>query len=590
MSAGVVFILVLMLVVMVLFVTEAVSFDLTALLIMGMLLASGVLTVKEALSGLSDRATVTIAAIFVLSGGLYRSGALEGVAGGLARLGRRSEWLAVASLMAVTVVCSAFFNNTAVVVILIPVLFKVSREARISPSKLLMPLSFAAMLGGVCTLVGTSTNVLVSSIAREHGQPAFSMFEFAPLGALFVALGLGYMLLVGLRLVPARRSWGDLAQQYEVSKFLTDIAVGPDSPFIGKSAGEAKLPSDLELLEVYRKGGRLAGWGRAGVLQEGDVLRVRGSAEEIGRLMQRQLVTIKPSSESFDVDFESATTALVEVVIAPEWTPVAQRVRELNFLHRFGAVVLAIRHGGVLRGRDLGRYRLSAGDSLLLWMEADRVAEVRRARGLLVVSQVSHPQQRRRKIPLALGIFGGAIAVAALGVAPIVVTAVVGALLMLLTHCLSSEEAYESIEWPIVFLLAGMLPLGIAMEKTGTARLLADGLLAVLGPMGPRAVLAGLFLVTMLLTNLITHPAAAAMLAPIALQAAAELQVSPRPLLMAVTYAASLSFLTPVGYQTNTLVYSAGNFRFSDFPRVGAPLSLLLWGGAVLAIPMLWPF
>ena len=366
MTGEMVFIVALMVAVTVLFVTEWVSFDIVALLIMGALMVAGVLTVKEGLSGLSDGATVSVAALFVLSGGLYRTGALEQVTAGLSRLGRRSQWLVVGTMMAGVVVLSALFHATPVVVIFIPVLFSLARQVKISPSKLLIPLSFAAQLGGTCTLIGHATNLLVSSFAQEHGQPAFGMFELSEAGLLFSAVGVAYMLLVGVRLVPARRSPADLSEEFEVSKFLTDITLGPESELIGRRVAEAKLPKDLELLEVFRRDGLRPAQGRRSVLQEGDVLRVRGSAEELSKLLDRHFVSIKPSKESFDVDFKSGATALVEVVISPEWGPLRQRLSDVDFLERFGAVVLAIRHGGVLRERDLGEYRLSAGDSLLL--------------------------------------------------------------------------------------------------------------------------------------------------------------------------------------------------------------------------------
>ncbi|MFO7955633.1 MAG: SLC13 family permease [Candidatus Brocadiia bacterium] len=592
MSTDVLIVFALLVVATVLFTTERFSFDVVAVIIMGTLMLTGILDVKEGLSGFSNRATITIAAMFVVSEGVRRTGALSAVSDFLSRLGQRSYWLGLAVMMGVVSVCSAFINNTAAVAIFIPVVVGIAQEMEVSPSKLLMPLSFAAMLGGVCTLVGTSTNLLVDSIAQDYGQSAFGMFEFAPLGLMMMAVGFAYTFLVGHRLIPARRSGASLTGDYEMREFLTDVVVQPESDHVGSTLDESTLTQDLDLdvLEVFRKDGNVSADGDHSIVRKGDVLRVRGSAREIARLMEREDVLLKPRAEWVDGDLEMGDSVLVEAVIAPEFGPGSRKVRAVDFYNRFGAVVLALRRGGRLEQEELGEVRLAAGDAVLLSVPRDRVNELKRSRAFVIASEIGLPTYRRGRMPLALAVLAGVVGAAALGVVPIVVSAVVGAAVLVVSGCVTNEEAYEAINWQVILLLAGVLPLGIAMRKTGAAQMMANLVVNLLGEIGPRAVLGGFFFLTLALTNIISNQATAALLAPIVMQAAGAMGVSARPFLMAVTYAASLSFMTPIGYQTNTLIYGAGQYKFTDFTRVGTPLDLLLWMLAIVAIPVIWPF
>ncbi|MGD2115036.1 MAG: SLC13 family permease [Acidobacteriota bacterium] len=577
----------------VLFVSERVSFDVTGLIVLCTLMATGVLSPAQGLSGLSNAATVTIAAMFVLAEGVRRTGALALVSRWFAHLGGRSPRLGMGLMMGAVAVISAFVNNTAAIAIFIPVVISVAHDMRMSPSKLLMPISFASMFGGVCTLIGTSTNILVGSIAEDHGLEPFGMFELTPLGMILLAAGLLYLFTLGVRLIPPRRTETEMAAGFSLNEYLTDVVIEPGFAQVGSRLEDLDLTGDLDLdvVQVFKGRGREAVQ-RSGhaVLRPGDVLRVRGSAREIDKLVRREDVSLRPAKEWIDADFERGGDTLLEAVIAPDSPLQGKTIRSVDFLGRFGAVLLAIRHHGELQQEDLGERRLSGGDSILLALDAERVRDVERDRSFVLVSRVGLPRTRRGRLPLALTILGGVVATVGLGLAPVVVAAICGAVLMILTGCLTGEEAYQAINWKVILLLAGVIPLGLAMDETGAAEMLAGWVVSVLGEWGPRAVLSGFFLLTVLLTSMVSNQATAALLAPVAIQAAEALGVAPRPFLMAVTFAASLSFMTPVGYQTNTLIYGPGQYRFTDFTRVGAPLNLILWVLATLLIPWFWGF
>lgn len=576
----------------ILFATDRLPADLVAMLVMISLLLTGVVTPEEGVAGFSNPATVTVAAMFVLSTALFKTGALNFVGRTLLTIGRRSQWLSLALVMLGIGAISAFVNNTAAVAIFMPVVIAFSRSVKVSPSKLLMPLSFASMFGGVCTLIGTSTNLLVSSIAQQQGQPPFSMFEMSPLGIIFFGIGFVYMFVVGVRLIPDRRTEQDLADEYGMGEYLVDIILNEDAASVGTKLGESPIVKelDIEVLDLVRSGSRIARPSPNLVLQAGDQLRARTSLERIAEMQERQGVTLVPKTK-WNTDGGSAhKLSLVEVVIAPFSTLEGRSLRGVQFAERFGAIVLAIRHRGRLVHRNLHDMRLGAGDALLLEIPEDRIDLIRRDKNFVIVSEPELPRYRKNKILPAVLIMTGVVAFATLGGKPILVTAIAGAALMVLTRCITLEEAYRAVEWKVIFLLAGVLTLGTALQKSGAADMLSSFLVDSLGVLGPFAVLAGFYLITSLLTEAMSNNATAVLLAPVAIATAEAMQISPRPLLMAVAFAASSSFMTPVGYQTNALIFGPGNYRFVDFVKVGTPLNIMFWIVATLMIPVFWPF
>ncbi len=592
MTLEIAIVLALIVVALILFMLERIGVDVAALIIMAFLLLSGIVTPREGLAGFSNPATVTIGAMFVLSEGLTRTGALTRVGQRLTALGRKNYWLALATLMITVGVVSAFINNTAAVAIFLPIVINMSRRIGVSASKMLIPMSFASMFGGVCTLIGTSTNILVDSIAQDAGLEPFGVFEFAPLGLIFFVTGFAYLYYIGTSLIPVRRAVGDLTETFRMKNYLTDVILLPNSASIGEPLDETGLVRnlDLDILQVFRSDEREPDVEGRRILEPHDVIRIRGRASEINKLTRREDVALLPSTRWKDPDLEVGADMLVEAVIAPNSALVGKQIGSINFPEQYGATVLAIRHHGELQRESLPNRRLSGGDELLLKIHRERVAQLRQNPAFIIVSQIETSILRKEKIPTALGIIAGVVGLAAFGIFPIVVSAVAGVVVMILTGCITTEEAYDAIQWEIIFLLAGVLSLGTAMDTSGAAALLSQSVLDAFAAMGPRAMLGGLFMLTMLLTNIISNAAAAALLAPVALEIAGFMEVDPRPFLMGVTYAASLSFMTPVGYQTNTLIYGPGQYKFTDFTKVGTPLNVLFWIIGTLLIPVFWPF
>ncbi|MEO2054333.1 MAG: SLC13 family permease [Nitrospira sp.] len=592
MTAEMFFVLALAATAVILFVAEIFPVDLVALMVMSTLLVSRIISPEEGISGFSNMATVTVGAMFVLSAGLYKTGALNFIGVHLVRVGKRNFWVALITMMLTIGGISAFVNNTAAVAIFMPIVLSVARDIKVSPSKLLMPLSFAAMFGGVCTLIGTSTNILVDSIAIRHGLPPFGMFEFSRLGLIIFGAGVLYMMMIGVRLIPSTRASGDLTEEFGMGDYLTEIIILPKAKSIGLSLGSSPLIQDLDIdvLEVFRVGRRLLLPAPGIILQEYDILRVRCNVEKIQALQEREGITIKSGIEWRDADLESTQAVLVEAVVAPNSMLEGKTLKTIRFRHRFGATALAIRHRGDVMHEKLETTTLRAGDALLIEVKHDHMDQLKQHPAFVFISEVDLPEFRKRKIIPALIIIISVVTTAAIGLFPIVVSAVVGSVLLVLTGSITLEEAYEAIEWKVIFLLAGVLTLGIALEKTGAALLLSNVLISGVGQWGPTALLSAIFFLTMMLTNVMSNNATAALLAPIAIVTAESVGLSPRPFLMAVMFAASLSFMSPVGYQTNTLIYGPGQYRYSDFVRVGTPLNMLFWVLSTWLIPVFWPF
>ena len=575
----------------VLFVTEKFSTDIVAILVMIVLLVFRVLTPAEGLAGFANTATVTVGAMFVLSAGMFRSGAVNFVGKALGRLARHSSRLMLFVLMVGVGVLSSFLNNTAAVAILIPVVIVVARRAKTSPSKLLMPLSYASMFGGMCTVLGTSTNILASSIAEQAGLGAFSMFEFTKLGIIFFAVGVAYMMTLGRRLVPDHRGQGDLTTSFGLGDYLTDLVLQTESRSVGHSLASAPLVKELniDVLQILRGEDTLRPTPET-ILREGDVLRIQGDLRTINELKGRAGVTFGMSMKWQDEHLQSTDTRLVEAVVGPSSPLAGKSLTESRLRENYGASVLAIRQHGTLRQGQFENITLMPGDALLIDVPNDQIEHLTQQRVFLVVSRAGIPRFDWRKASKAVAIVIAVVVVAATGLLPIVAAAATGALMMVLSGCVSTEEAYGAIEWNVLFLLAGMLSLGAAMEKTGASTMLADGMIDSVGGLGPLALLAAFFGATMLLTEVMSNNATVALLLPIAITTAQAIDVDPRAFMFAVVFAASSSFMTPVGYQTNTMIYGPGQYRFKDFARVGAPLNLIFWALGTLLIPWFWPF
>ena len=593
MSITIILVFIIILCAVILFATEKISVDLVAITVMAALIVLGIISPIEAISGFSNQATVTVAAMFIISAGLFKTGAVNYLGKVASDIFKRSYWLGLISMMFAVAFFSAFINNTPVVAIFIPILLGVAKDLKRSTAKLLMPLSFASMFGGVCTLIGSSTNILVSSIAEELNQPAFSMFEFAPLGLIMFVIGTVYMLTVGIRLIPDRRGEGDLIEEFDLREYITEIVLLKNSHSVGKAIKDAPLVKDIDItiIDIQRGEDFTAVPTPDFILEEGDVLRVRCDLEKLYKIRDLEGVLFKPQYKWRESDFETDEVNLVEVVIAPNTEFAGSTLEKSDFRERFGATVLAIRHRGRLVREKLSDTKLDAGDALLLEVKTNSYKQLKRNKSFVIISEIEHFVYRTAKLIPALLIVLGVILTATFNILPIVGSAVVGAVLLILIGSLTMEEAYQAIEWRIIFLLAGILTLGIALEKTGGAELISNVVLSnVAAWFGLIALVSVFYLMTSLLTELMSNNATGALLAPIAIATANSLGVSPRPFLIAVMFAASASFMTPVGYQTNTLIYGPGKYKFADFLRVGTPLNIIFWLTATFLIPVFWSF
>ena len=581
---------------MVLFATEKLRVDLVALLIMTTLMLIGVfrpgfLSVQEAIAGFSNKATITIAAMFILTAGLVKTGSISMLSQRLIGLGGSSERRIFLVLMLSAGVASAFINNTAAVAVFIPIALSVSRQFKISPTRLLLPLSFISIVGGTCTLIGTSTNILVSAMSADAGVGAFKMFELTKLGLVFFVVGLIFLLVFAHRILPDRAQARDLTSKYKVGEFFTIVVVDKKSSLVLRTPAESRINQryDVTILEIIRGGERLWTGLRDVKLQEGDELLVRGSIHDILEMGSIEGLTIRSQLKYADPELTRDDVMLAEAIIAPSAPLIGRSLKEADFRHQHGVFALAIRkHGETLRER-IGNVRLAAGDTLLIQGRRDFVEKLAADPSFLMLQEVQLPQVRKQKAPIALVIVALAIGLAAFEVLPILVSAIAGCLAMILSGCLKPQEAYESIDWFVIFLLAGVIPLGLAMENTGTAELIATGILRVTESLGDTAIVAVFYLLSTVFASIMSHNAAAILLVPIGVASAHKLGLDPFPILMAITFAASSAMSTPFGYHTNLMVYGPGNYRFADFLKVGIPLNLIFWLLSSLLIPVIWP-
>jgi di/tricarboxylate transporter len=594
----------------VLFATEWIRVDVTAVLVLLALALTGLVNPQEAFSGFSNPAVVTVAAMFVLGASLNQTGVTQALGRQLFRVTGDRETYLIMGVMVTVGTMSAFMNNIGATAILFPAVMGIARQARIAPSKLLMPLSFGSLMGGLITLIGTPPNLLVSTALEQHGFAGFKVFDFLPTGLPILLVGIAFMATLGRFLLPVRLSAeagiGDFIRTY-----LTELVILPESPLIGRTLEESRLGRDFDIavLGIIRKYPAPAGTPHEGpgepptvrqirilsplpheMLREGDHLLVEAHVEKIMEMRRTRGVQIKAELKAKTATITSDDIGLLEVVISPQSWIVGRTLKEIDFRNRFQVTALGIyRHGEMLHDK-LGRIPIKAGDVLLVQGARDSLRRLRDERHFLVLEEVEVEGMRTDRATLAIGIMAVAIACAGTGLLHISVAGAMAAVLMVLTRCITMVEAYRAIDWKAVFLIAGMLPLAIAMERTGTALWLSGLAVGSLSPFGPDGVMAGFFLCTMLLTQVMSNAACAVLVAPIAISAAGTLGLSPYPFAMTVAIAASCSFITPVSHQANVLVYGPANYRFTDYARVGGPLVLIIFVLTLFLVPAIWPF
>ncbi|WP_313693319.1 SLC13 family permease [Halorarum halobium] len=586
---------------LVLFVTEPVPVDITALGLLVALLLTGpvstalanagllagpveLVTVEQGLSGFANAATLTVLAMFVLSEGVRRTGIIQRLGGFISRLTQGDETKQLGATIGLVGPVSGIINNTAAVAVLLPMVTDLAERGRTSPSKLLLPLSYASMVGGTLTLIGTSTNILASDLYSRLAPAAvareFRMFEFLPLGAVLLVIGSVYLLTVGRWLTPARiEPRADLTEEFEMADYLTEVVVRPDSPLVGQRVEGAleDTPFDVDLVQLIRDERVFLEPLGQKEIQPGDVFAVRTDRATLVELLDVEGLDLVPEATVDEDELEAAEGPknLVEVVIAPGSSLVGDSLATASFRQRYDATVLALRRGRELIRQRMDEVPLRVGDTLLVQASVESLERLDANRNFIVAQEIEQHDYRESRTSVAVGIVGAVVALAALGVMPIVVSALAGALAMVVTGCLRPPEVYDAVQWDVIFLLAGVIPLGIALESSGAASLLADAVVAA-GDVLPPLVLLGVFyVVTALLTNVISNNASVVLMIPVAIEAAGTLGANPLAFAMAVTFAASTAFMTPVGYQTNLFVYGPGGYRFSDYVRVGGPLQAI---------------
>lgn len=574
----------------ILFASEKLRVDIIALLVLITLALTGLVSGAEIFAGFANPAVITVWAVYIVSGGLFRTGVADFLGERIGRLAGNSEPRLIAIIMLACGTMSAFMNNIGAVAMLLPAVVGISRQTKIPLTRLLIPMSFSSLMGGNMTLIGTPPNVLASSILAERGLTTFRFFDFTPMGIIVFGSGILFMVLIGRHLLPQRQPLETIPELAQLRAYVSEVRVLPDSPLIGKTLLESRLGADYDLtvLAIDHDGEIEERVRRNTIINAGDLLMVEGVVENLMRVRDKLGLAIEPE-QKVELAQAGDDIHIFEAVLAPRSSIIGRSLRSIQFRDRYGFTALAIWRQGEVLTQRLRDVRLQFGDTLLLQGPAQRLASMQESGDFLVLEPLKLEERRQSKAVLSVGIMGLVLLLVTLAGLHISLAMVIGAVLMVLSGCLTMDEAYQSIEWRSIFLIAGMLPLGTAMETTGAARFLADSIVSNIGVFGPLAVLAGIYILASLITEPMSNAAATVLIVPIAIDIALELGASPQSFVLAAIIGASTSFLTPVGHQANVLVLGPGGYRFFDYTRVGLPLNIVIFLVTMIFLPMLWP-
>ena len=582
----------------ILFVMELFPLDVTALSILAVVLVLGYISPEEAISGFANPAVITIALLFVLSHALQKSGILEYMVIRLNKLTERSRFLGLFVFLISVALASAFVNNTAIVAIFIPLTIRLAQKYNLSPSKLLMPLSYIAIIGGTLTLVGTSTNLLVNSIYVNSisSSPPLGMFEFAKFGLVMLVIGMAYLLIAVPFLIPSRTVTSSLTKSYHMGGYLTELKVSAESPLVGRTCKERAVNKnyDITVLDILRDGKLISKNIRDTFIHPEDILFVRGSLENFLRMKEVEKVTMLTDEKLTQVELVHDDNTLVECLITNQTDLVGKSLMEINFRRRFGSFILAIRREGEILRKKIAHVVLQAFDTLLIYGPIEKIKELSDSGDFIVLGEIEATLQKHKYWWVSVAVILGTVILAALGIVPILKGALIGTIFLLVIRVITANEAYQSINWQVIVLIAALIPLGIVIQKSGTAFWIGTVLNDIANTFNPlirpTIMLSLVYLVTIILTEMTSNAATAIIMTPIAISAAQQMGLDPRTFVFAVCFAASASFITPIGYQTNLMVYGPGGYKFTDYVRVGLPLAIVLWCIATWLIPILWPF
>ena len=583
---------ILLILTLILLITEKLPIDLTAMGIMVALMVTGILTPLEAVAGLANPAVVTVGAMFLISRGMIRTGAVGFIGEKLIHYSKGRVNLAMLMTLLTVAISSAFINNTPVVVLFIPIITSLSCEFGFSPSKLLIPISYASILAGTCTLIGTSTNIIVSDLSAIYGYGELAMFELAALGVPIAVLGIGFLYFAAPRLMP-----GHVAPVCEVDKehrrYLAELLVPADSSLIGQEPQQAfsQISPFFEVFETIRNSHILHPWRDRIRIRAGDLLLVKGSANDLVDILNEEAAKLPHIEQDLNFTPGDPESVIVELIIPPQSSLVGERLLESSLHGEHETYIIAVKRRSInYTKQKIRELRLRVGDILLVQCHQDELEQLRRNPDFIVVEDVHHEIVMKNKAPVAAIIFTALIVAASTGLADIMVCAVTGAFLMILSGCLPLRDGYRALQGDVLLLIVGTIALGTAMEKTGTAKFYAHEFILLLRDMGPAVILSGFLLLTSLCTQMLSNNATAVLLLPIAVSAARELGVDPKPFIIAICFGASACFASPIGYQTNLLVYGPGNYMFTDYFRLGIPLNVLVLVMGSVFIPLVWPF
>ena len=574
-------------------ITEKIPIDIAAIGTMVLLSVFGILTPKEAVAGFANPAVITVGAMFLISRAMIRTGAVGFIGEKIIAYSKGNARLAIFLILLIVAAASAFINNTPVVVLFIPIIMSVSCEYNISPSKALIPVSYASILAGTCTLIGTSTNIIVSDLSAMHGYEQLGMFELASLGVPIAVLGLAFLFVAAPWIMPALAAptceLGDRADR----RYLAEYAVPEDSPLIGEdplSVFHQDYPS-FEVFEVARDFRILYPERDRIRLSSGDTLLVKGSPNDLVAVLNKKILDLSHALEAVDFGARTADPMVAELIIPPQSSLLGERLLD-TYIHEDPELhIIAVKRRSLLyteqRIQDM---KLRVGDILLVRCPEKKLERLRGEMDFIIVEDVHHEIIQKNKAPLAFAVFLGLIIVVSVGIADIMVCALAAVFVLILGGCIHLRDAYRSLQGNVLLLIAGTIALGAAMDKTGASRLYAEKFLMLFHGLGPSAILCGILLLTSASTQLLSNNATAVLLVPIAISTALALGVSPKPFIIAVCFGASACFATPIGYQTNLLVFGPGGYRFNDYLKLGIPLNLLVLIMGTLFIPLIWPF
>ncbi len=587
--------LLLLVVAIILFATEKLPVDVVGILLVIALVLTQVLTMQEAVAGFGNDIIITIAGLFILVGGLIKTGLVDLIGRRLHRIAGDNEFVLTALIMATAALSASVLKNTTTTAMFLPVVIGLAAKAKIAPSKLLMPLAFGAILGGSCTLIGTSTNLAVSGTIQRYGYDALSMFELTPVGILMVAVGMFYMLLLGRRMLPTAGGGDSLTDEYSIREYISELVVLPDSRLVGKTLGDANISSELELnvLGIIRGNERRISPSPSERIQRRDLLIVEGTIPDILRVKEQAGLEIKPDFKLNDDILESGNIQLYEVLVMRDSSLVGQTLKTLRFRQRYGLTVLAINRHGETFINKLSDVMLKFGDVLLVQGSRSEIEPLVGEGEILLLEDVSATSMRieKRKWAIAAFLLFLALSVSKITIGveiPLAICVLAGVLLLLATKTVRYAEMYSLIDFRLLVLIACMMSFGVAMEKTGTDQFLAGYVEQYFGAYGSIWVLAGFFLLTVLMTQPMSNQAAALVVLPVAIKTAVALGLNPRTFIVAVTFAASFSFITPLE-PACVLVYTPGRYRFIDFVKIGTILTILVFIVSMLLVPVFWP-